>query len=125
MTDGPLCTLRTKLVLNWGVGVCKGLPYLDMADPDHSNAVVMLQTVHEKMADLAAREVKKDFLSLKALAPVGTPNEANFVYMVSKVNLTNSPVTPVDIANARHMFGPDLPGVKSKTVRRKTGRVEV
>ena len=46
--DGPLCTLHTKLVLKRGVRVCKGLPCLDMADPAHSNAVVVLQTVHVK-----------------------------------------------------------------------------
>ena len=34
-------------------------------------------------------------------------------------------MTPVDIANPRHVFGPDLPGIKSKTARRKTERVEV
>ena len=39
---GPLRTLRTELVLKRGVGVCKGFPYLDMADPSHINAVVML-----------------------------------------------------------------------------------
>ena len=53
--DGPLRTLRTELVLKCGVGVCKGFLYLDMSDPDHSNAVVMLQIVRENMAGLKAR----------------------------------------------------------------------
>ena len=33
--DGPLRTLRNKLVLKRGVGVCKRFPYLDMDDPSH------------------------------------------------------------------------------------------
>ena len=45
VSDGPLCTLHTEIVLNCGVGVCKVFPYLDMSYPAHSNAVVMLQKV--------------------------------------------------------------------------------
>ena len=45
--------------------------------------------------------------------------------MVIKGTLTNCPVTSVDISNARHVFGPDLPGVNSNTVQRKPARVEV
>ena len=56
---------------------------------------------------------------------MGTPTEADFIEMVKKGTLTNCPVTPVDIADACHVFGPDLPGIKSKTVRRKPARVEV
>ena len=53
--DGTLHTLRTNLVLKRGVGVCKGLPYLDMADPAHINTVVMLQTVRDNMVGLTSR----------------------------------------------------------------------
>ena len=53
--DGPLRTLCTKLVLKSGMGVCKGFSYLDMADPAHSNSVVMLQTVRENMDGLTTR----------------------------------------------------------------------
>ena len=69
--------------------------------------------------------MKRDVLSSKAQARVGTPTEADYIDMVSKGALTNFPVTPVDVDNACHMFGPDLPGVKSKTMRRKPERVEV
>ena len=103
-------------MLKRGVGVCKGFPYLDMADSAHINVGVMLQTVPENMASLIAREVKKAFLYHKSQVRVVTPTEADFIDMVSKGTLANFPVTPVDIANARQMFGPDLPGVKSKTV---------
>ena len=56
---------------------------------------------------------------------MGTPTDADFIEMLSKGTLTNCPVTLVDISNSRHVFGPDLPGIKSKTVRRKPARVEV
>lgn len=114
--DGPLMTHGTKLVLKWGHGVCAGFPYLDMADPAHKNSVVMLKTVRANMKGLTIREVKKYVLARKAQARVGTPTEADFIEMVSKGTLTNCSVTLVDIANTRHVFGPDLPGIKSKTV---------
>ena len=123
--DGPLMTHGTKLVLKWGHGVCAGFPYLDMADPAHKNSVVMLKTVRANMKGLTIREVKKYVLARKAQARVGTPTEADFIEMVSKGTLTNCSVTLVDIANTRHVFGPDLPGIKSNTVWRKPARVEV
>ena len=123
--DGPLCTLCTELVLKRCVGVCKGFPYLDMADPDHRNTVVMLQSVRENMAGLTDREAKKAVLARKAQARLGTPTEADLIDMVSKVTLTNCPVTPVDISNTHNMFGPDLLGVKRKIVQCKTDRVEI
>ena len=55
-------------------------------------------------------------LDRKAQACVGTPTEADFIEMVSKGTLTNCPVTPADIVNARNVFGNDLPGIKSNTV---------
>ena len=89
--DGPLCTLRTKLVLKHGMGVCKEYLYLDMADPAHTNAVVMIQTVRENMSGLTAREVNKSVLARKDQARVGTPTEADFIDMVkepSKISLS-------------------------------------
>ena len=68
------------------------------------------------MAGLTDREVKKAVLVHKAQVWVGTPTEANVIDMVSKGTLTHCPVTPVDIANACNMFGPDLPGLKSNIV---------
>ena len=105
--DGPLVTHSTKLVLKWGRGVCAGFLYLDMADPAHKDAVVMLQTVRANMKGLTSCEVKKSVLAQKAQVRVATPTEAGFIEMVSKFTLTNCPVTPVDIANARHVFGTD------------------
>ena len=125
MPDWPLMTHGTKLVLKRGRGVCAGFPYLDMADPAHKNTVVMLQTVQANTKVLTSHEVKKAVLARKAQARVGTPTEADFIGMVSKGTFTNCPVTPVDIANARRVFGTDLPDIKSKTVQRKPARVDM
>ena len=69
--------------------------------------------------------MNKAVLSCKSQARVGNPTEDDFIDMVNKGTLTNFPVTPVDIDNASHMFGPDFPGVKIKTVRCKPDTVEV
>ena len=44
--------------------------------------------------------------------------------MVSSPNLENCPVTATDVSNACVIFGPDLPGVKGKTVCISPHRVE-
>ena len=82
-----------------------------MSDPAHKDTSVLLQTVRVHMKGLNNREVKKAVLARKAQARVGTPTEADFIEMVRKGTLTNFPVTPVDIANARHVFGTDLPDI--------------
>ena len=115
--DGPLMIHGTKLFLKQGRGVCAGFPYLDMADPANKNAVFMLQTVQANMKGLTSRETKKSVLDRKAQACVGNPTKADFIEMVSKGNLTNYPVKLFDIANAHHVFGPDIPGINSKTVQ--------
>ena len=45
--------------------------------------------------------------------------------MVTSPNLENCPVTATDMSNASVIFGPDLPGVKGKTVHRIPHRVEM
>ena len=123
--DGPRVTHSTKLVLKWGRGVCAGFLYLDMADPAYKDAVVMLQTVRANMKGLTSCDVKKSVLAQKAQVRVATHTEEGFIELVSKFTLTNCPVTPVDIDNARCVFGPDLPGIKSKKLQRKPARIEV
>ena len=55
MPGGPLCTLRTELLIKRGLGVCKGFPSLYMANPSQINVVVILKIVRENMAGLTSR----------------------------------------------------------------------
>jgi len=49
---------------------------------------------------------------------IGNPSEKDFKGMVSRNMIKNCPVTTTDITNAHTIFGPDLPSIRGKTVRR-------
>ncbi len=49
---------------------------------------------------------------------LGNPSERDYKGMVSNNLIANCPVTASDVTNARTIFGPDLPGLRGKTVRR-------
>ena len=77
------------------------------------------------MEGFLKREVEKATSARKAQLVLGCPSEKEFINMVSKeTGIKNCPATPVDVANAHTIFGPDLPGVRGKTVRQKPSWVE-
>ena len=49
---------------------------------------------------------------------MGNPSERDYKGMVSNNIVPNCPITSADISNARAIFGPDLPSIRGKTVRR-------
>ena len=71
LPDGTPMTHSTKLVLKRGRGLCAGFLYLDMADPDNKDAVVMLQMVHANTKGLTSREVNKAVLASKSTSACG------------------------------------------------------
>ena len=58
--------------------------------------------------------------SQRALGIAGYPSEQDFTNMVSSNMIVNCPVTPNYIKNANNIFGPDVPSMKGKSVRRRT-----
>jgi hypothetical protein len=48
---------------------------------------------------------------------IGNPSEGDYKGLVSSNMISNCPIAPVDITNARVIFGPDLATVRGKTVR--------
>ncbi len=54
---------------------------------------------------------------------IGNPSKGDYKGLVSRNMISNCPIAPVDITNARAIFGPDLASVHGKTVR-KTPAVE-
>ncbi len=60
---------------------------------------------------LRAREAQK------VQAILGNPNKKDFKGMVSSNIIPNCPITRRDITNAQNIFGPDLVGIRGKTVR--------
>ena len=89
-------------------------------------SVGKIETVRDNYKGFTRQDVKRAMLACKAQAMVGGPSERHFAELVSKncTVLKSIPVTCSDLTNARTIFGPDLSGVRGKTVRQKPDRVE-
>jgi hypothetical protein len=110
----------------------QGLPYLDLEEssktavmllqrgqdpnmtgkePEHKGAVALVQTVRGNYEGYTKREVLKAKEAHRAHAMMGNPSEKDYKTMVSNNLIPECPIMPTDIANARAIFGPDLPSV--------------
>ncbi len=82
-----------------------------------ANAVSFIQMVHGNMEGYTQRKVEDACAACKAQAMLGHPTDRDFLGMVRSGMISNCPVTPNAVKNAHHIFGPDLAGVKGRTVR--------
>ena len=112
----------------------QGLPYLDLEESseagtlllmrrqgetcDRDKGLSMVQTVRGNYEGYTKREVLRAKEARRAQAMMGNPSEKDYGGMVSNNMIPNCPVARSDIANAKAIFGPDLPSVRGKTVRR-------
>ncbi len=97
----------------------------DMAgkEPKHERAVALVQTVLGNYEGYTKRKVLKAKEARRAQAMMGNLSEKDYKTMVSNNLIPECPITPTDIANARAIFGPDLPSVRGKTVRTRPAPV--
>ena len=96
-----------------------GLPYIELGEGQESAGVLFLQTVRGNYEGFTKKEVLRAREARRLQGLVGSPSEKDFKGMVSGNLIKNCPIDGVDISNARTIFGPDLKGVRGKTVRRK------
>jgi hypothetical protein len=83
-----------------------------------TNATTLVQTVRGNYEGYTKREILKAKEARRAQAMLGNPSESDYRGMVSNNAIANCPVSSSDVTNARAIFGPDLPSVRGKTVRR-------
>ena len=90
-------------------GASRRFLYLDSKELEGKPApdMAMVQTVHRIMEGFTKCEVERDTLAGRAHAMIGCPTDAEFTSIVSSGSVKNCPVTPVDVANKRVIFGPD------------------
>ncbi len=117
----------------------KGMPYLNIRDVEAevvllfiqttigavkaamvapANAVSFIQTVHGNMEGYTQRKVEDAHAAHEAQAMLGHPTDCDFVGKVCSGMILNCPVTLNAVQNAHCIFGPDLAGVRGRTVRR-------
>ncbi len=95
------------LLMQHGGGAC-----------DEDKDVSMVQTIRGNYKGYTKQEVLKAKETRRAQAMMGDPSEADYKGMVSHNLIPNCPVTSSDITNAKAIFGPDLPSIRGKTMRR-------
>ncbi len=77
-------------------------------------ATALVLTMRENYKGYTKREVLKAKEAHQGQAMIG---KGDYKGLVSSNMISNSPIAPVDITNARAIFGPDLANVRGKTVR--------
>ena len=119
------CPDNTDVIFKCDTGVTDGFPYVEIDTLGPKQATALMQTVCKNYEEFTKKEVEHAILAHKAQLHVGNQSEKQCKEMVSSPNLENCPVTATDVSNAHVIFGPDLPGVKGKTVHRSPHRVEM
>ena len=96
----------------------KGMPYLDLKEFEAEAVLSFVQTVRGNMEGFTKREVEEARRAREAQGMLGHPTDRNFLGMVRGGMISNCPVTPTAVQNAHRIFGPDLAGIRGRTVRR-------
>jgi hypothetical protein len=104
----------------------KGMPYLDPREFEAKAvlsfapeaALSFVQTVQGNMEGFTKCEVEEARKAREAQAMLGHPTDRDFLGMVRGGMISNCPVTVNTVNNAHQIFGPDLAGIRGRTVRR-------
>jgi hypothetical protein len=98
----------------------KGMPYLNLNEVEAEVALCLVQdaieTVRGEMEGLTKREVEEAKAALKAQGMLGHPTDHEFLGLVRANMIANCNVTESAVKNAHIIFGPNLAGVRGRTV---------
>ena len=107
----------------------KGLHYLNICElkTKHDETVMALAevtTIRKNYEGFTKREVEQAIQARKLQAMLGSPSQTDYEGMVRGKLIDHCPISITDIKNAHRIFGPDLAGIRGKTVRKTPERVE-
>jgi hypothetical protein len=103
----------------------KGLHYLDMSKLDQ-DALCFVTTINikEQFKGCTKKEVVNAIKARRLQGMIGGPPTEAFEGVVCEKLIDKCPVALSDLKNAQNIFGPDLAGLRGRTVRQKHERVE-
>lgn len=102
----------------------KGLHCLDLsAEPTMDVAAMLVNTVADNYEGFTKREVLKAHAARRFQRMIACPSDRDFQGLVREKLIANIPVAVTDVQNANHIFGPDIAGLRGKTVRRPPDHV--
>ena len=108
------------------------MPYIDLREFEPKAilsffalkaAPSFVQTVQGNMEGFTKCEVEEAQQAREAQAMLGHPTDQDFLGMVRGGMISNCPVTANTVRNAHQIFGPDLAGIRGRTVRRPPASV--
>ncbi len=94
------------------------MPYLDLKEFKAKAVLSLVQTVRGNMEGFTKHELEEARRACKAQGMLGHPTDRNFLGMVRSGMISNCPVTSTAVQNAHRIFGPDLAGIRGRTVQR-------
>ncbi len=92
-----------------------GLHYFD---PNQKRELTMVQTVKDTSEGYSDIQIRKAKEACKFQAKVGHPSTRDLKNIVKTNMIANCPVTVANIERAEKIFGPSVPILKGKTVRK-------
>jgi len=105
----------------------RGLHYLDLSEGNNADVLCaqIVPTVRGNFEGFSKRDIMGVIKARRLQSMVGGPGLADFDGIVREKMIDDCPIDQNDLKNAHTIFGPDLAGVRGRTVRRKPERVEV
>ena len=102
------------------------MPYLDLREFEAKAvlsfapeaALSFVQMVQGNMEGFTKHEVEEARKAREAQAMLGHPTDHDFLGIVRCGMISNCPVTANTVNNVHQIFGPDLAGIRGRTVRR-------
>jgi hypothetical protein len=79
---------------------------------------MLVEMVQANYEGYTKKDVVKAKKARRAQAMMGNPSKKDYKGVVSNHLISNCPITHTNIANARAIFGPNLPSIRGKTVQR-------
>ena len=99
----------------------RGMLYINLKELEGEVALCLIQdmikTVRNNMEGFTEREVKETKAAGEAQGMLGHPTDREFLGMVHSNVIANCNITENNVKNANKIFGPDLAGVRGRTVR--------
>jgi hypothetical protein len=82
-----------------------------------------IKTIRRNYEVFTKKQVQRATLARRLMGMIGAPTKREYQGLVRQNFLPDCPITPTDITNAHHIFGPDLANIRGKTVLRRPEHV--
>ena len=95
------------------------MSYIDLRE--HTEGLVMLETVEKNMEMFTKKEIEKAQLARVVQRRCAHPTDEHMKQIVSQRSLKNIPSSTNGLVNAETLHGPSVPGLKGWAARKKVG----